>query len=174
MRIILIIIILILLYIFGILDIIIFRNYKRYRYYRDARQKSIEKNKKLLVVGCPNTGGISSKIGNIFNVYGCGDLTIDIERCKCNNFEQNDLYEALKTKKDNEYVIFVSVTLEYIKEIEKVIEEIDRVSGGDIYIVNIDIPIERIGINLGRYNKFERYWRIDRKNDKIIYESSKS
>lgn len=170
MRIIYVIIILIILYIFGILDIIIFRNYKRYKYYRDAKNKSIEKNKKLLVIGCPYTGGISSKIGNIFNVYGCGDLTIDIDNCDCNNFEKNDLYKALKTKKEDEYIIYVSVTLEYIKDIKKVIDELYRVSGGDIYIVNIDIPIERIGINLGRYNKFKRYWRIDKRGNKIIYE----
>jgi len=171
MKLLILLVLLFLLYIFGLFDILLFRNYKRYKYYNDAKQKSIEKNKKLLVVGCPNNGGISSKIGNFFNIYKCGDLTIDIEKCNCSNFEQNDLYMSLKNKKNNEYVIFISVTLEYIKDIEKVIKEIERVSGGDIYIVNIDIPIENLGLNLGKYNKFTRYWKISIDNNKIIYKS---
>jgi len=78
----------------------------------------------------------------------------------CSNHIKSDIYDYLKNRNTHEYVIFISVTLEYIKNIEEVIKEILRVSGGDVYIVNIEIPIERFGLNLGRYNKYIRYWRI--------------
>jgi hypothetical protein len=151
---------LITIYLFGIIDVIFIRNYKRYKYFILAKNKSFETKKKLLVVGCPNNGGLSSYIGNIFNVYNCGDIVIDIDDCMCSNHIKSDIYDYLKNRNTNEYVIFISVTLEYIKNIEEVIKEILRVSGGDVYIVNIEIPIERLGLNLGKYNKYIRYWRI--------------
>jgi hypothetical protein len=134
------------------------RNFRRYNYYKASLYDAKKNKKKLLVVGCPSSGGVSGKISYLLNLYGCGDILIDIKKnSKCFNHVSTDLKNFLSVQKDNSYVIFVSVVLEYIENIDETLIELERVSGGNLYVVPIDIFWERyFNINLGNYNKLKR------------------
>ena len=139
-------------------DSIFQRNFRRYNYYKQALKLSKKLNKKLLVVGCPWSGGFSGKISLLLKLYGCGDILIDIKKkSKCPNHVESDLKSFLTQQEDNSYVIFISVVLEYIDDIEETIIELKRVSGTNIYIVPIDIIWEKwLKINMGNYNHLDR------------------
>ena len=134
------------------------RNFRRYKYYRNAKKSATKKNKKLLVIGCPKAGGVSGKISYYFNLYGCGDVLVDsCENSPCPNHLKADALEFLLRQRNSEFVIFVSVVLEYIPNLEKLIPELYRVSGGDLFVVPIDIIYEKVfPVNLGRYNYLNR------------------
>lgn len=154
------------------------RNFRRYYYYRQALKKAKKLNKKLLVVGCPWSGGISGKIGLLFKLYECGDLLIDIKpKSKCINHIQSDLKTFLVQQQNDSFVIFVSVVLEYIEDIDETIIELDRVSGNCLYVVPIDILWERwFNINMGNYNWLKRKYLIIKwppKFNKIEYKKIK-
>lgn len=90
-----------------------------------------EKNKKLMVIGdpCVGSGLICSR--NIF--YSHGDVTIDLFGCnQCDKMDINNI-SSWKKYNSNEYVVFETATLSFSKDINSVLEEIKRVSGGDFY-----------------------------------------
>ncbi len=157
--------IIILILIIFLLDIIIIRNFKRYNYYKLAKQKSIEKNKKLMVIGSNHTGGISSRLFHSFNLYGCGDVCIDTLGCKkCNNSIKDYIENVLPKLPDNSHVIFLSAVLEYVDDLPPIIKELERVSGGDLYIVTINnlIDIPHLGSYYESKSKsiLKRKWNI--------------
>jgi hypothetical protein len=139
-------------------DTLFLRNYRRYNYYNQALTKSKELNKKLLVVGCPLSGGVSGKISLLFNLYKCGDILVDIKaESSCPNFISSDLKTFLSSQQDDSFVIFVSVVLEYVDDVNLIIKELERVSGNHLYVVPIDVIWEKwFKINLGNYNKLRR------------------
>lgn len=155
---ILIITLLIFLFLILFYDSLFQRNFRRYYYYKAALYKAQKLNKKLVVVGCPLSGGLSGKISLLFKLYGCGDILIDIKKnSKCQNHISIDLLSYLSQQENNSCIIFVSVVLEYIENIDETLIELKRVSGGNLYVVPIDILWEKcFNINLGNYNKLER------------------
>jgi len=71
--------------------------------------------------------------------YSQGDMTIDLLGCVkkiCNTIESN-AYEVLSKLKPNSAVIYISCTLEYIKDLKRTFKEIRRVSGDDYYITYV-------------------------------------
>lgn len=130
-------------------DVLIQRPYKRYRYYQKAQRLSDFTGKPLMVIGCPNTGGLSSKVYS----YGCGDITLDVLDCQCNNSVVHDIMGGLKQYTDNSHVIFISAVLEYIEsdKLDYVITELKRVSGGNLYVVNLDNILDGVFPRLGSY-----------------------
>ena len=139
-------------------DSIFVRNYRRFHYYKMASMQSKKLNKKLIVVGCPWSGGISGKISLFLKLYKCGDLLIDKkEKSNCKNHIQTDLKKFLEKQNDNSMVIFVSVVLEYVDDLNETIVELERVAGRNLFIVPIDIIWERwFKINMGNYNHLKR------------------
>jgi hypothetical protein len=125
--------------------ILIYEFYKSYQrsdrrttLYNQAVITAQLKNKKLLVIGDPDNGGHCKIFGR---EYGCGDLCLDLVGCKnCENSITAKVEDALPNFTDNSYVIFLSCVLEYVDKetLPLILEELKRVSGGDLFIVTID------------------------------------
>ena len=117
------------------------RHYHRYSYYKLAEAASKRTGKPLLVLGDPNSGYIATR--NMPIMYGCGDVCTDLTGCPgCPVSTQKikgDALEVLSKMKTNSHVIYTSYTIEYIEDIEPVITELKRVSGGDLYVVGSGI-----------------------------------
>lgn len=164
----------ILLLIFFLYDYLFRRNIRKYLYFKEVQFLSKKLNKKLLVIGDPNSGDFFSFIGKLFFNYNCGDICLDIEGCrKCNNSVKSDLYEYLSKQSDNSLVIFVFCSLEYIEDIEKTFKEILRVSGKDYKIVFIQNLYDSF-LGFGKYinkklNSKRKYIIKSIKDNKIDY-----
>lgn len=118
------------------LDILfsLYRIYRRINVYNEAYEKSKLLGKELLVIGNPYSGFINK---NIFKCYDCGDICLDLNGCgDCPKQIKGDLLEEIKKLETNKYVIFESCVLEYInKNIPEINQQLNRVSGGDLYQV---------------------------------------
>ncbi len=98
----------------------------------NKRAKSIQRP--LLVVGDP-FGGVWTKI---FPAYGCGDVCIDLQGCKCPVQIQADITKGVNLESDS-YVVYVACVLEYVEDIEAAWLEIIRLAGSvdNIFIVRV-------------------------------------
>jgi hypothetical protein len=136
--------------------ILIWRKQRRKNIYELALKKSKETGKRLFVIGDPNNDNksIDGKAD-----YGCGDICLDKETgCDiCPNGVKDSLENFLPKLQDNSYVIFASCVLEYVSNFEMVKKELNRVSGGDLFIVHIEPYSLKTNLcpNLG-YGKFKR------------------
>ena len=125
MKYILFVIFIIILYLFK-------RYYYTYKYFTLCKKLSIQKNKKLIVIGDPCVGGFF-KFFSLFNRYGHGDVTIDLYGCdKCLKLDINNIL-TFKRFETNRYVVFETATLCFCKNMKETIHEIKRISGGDFY-----------------------------------------
>lgn len=152
-------------------DMIIRRNWRRFREYRKAVDVSKQKNKPLMVIGATDSGGISGQISALFHLYDCGDICVDMNGCNsCKNSVKSRLEDVLPKLKTNSCVIYVSVVLEYTDDLPSIIKELERVSGGDLFIVFIDnvLDLEILGVHTGSYfdlssaTTLQRNWKISR------------
>jgi len=87
-----------------------------------------------MVVGDPY-GGPTNRVLGAF--YGCGDVTVDIGGSRCPNTIKDDLTSTLQKLPDRFCVIFVSVVLEYVENLKTCVAELERVSGGNLFVVYI-------------------------------------
>jgi hypothetical protein len=144
-------------------DIVFSRNFKRYTLYKQAKQKAEDTGKRLVVVGAPDTGGISGSISSALNLYGCGDVCIDIQGCKtCPSSITGKIEDAIPQLEDNSCVLFISCVLEYIEDLPAIIPHLERVSGGDLFVVHVDNLVFGTGTYFDRRKKsiFKQHWKI--------------
>ena len=103
-----------------------------------AQEKSIETNKKLMVIGDPYTGIID----RISTSYGCGDICIDITGCpKCPDTTikyKSKLEDVIHKFDTNSVVIFECGTLNCLDNPYEVLDDMKRISGGDIYMKGLN------------------------------------
>lgn len=112
------------------------RRKTRAYYYDRAQNVSKLREKKLLVIGDPDTGCINYYLGRDYN---CGDVCLDLTGCpKCEVAIKGSLELELPKLPTNGYVIFVSCTLEYVNNLSDVVSELKRVSGGDLFIATVE------------------------------------
>lgn len=91
--------------------------------------------KQLVVVGNPDGGIVNSMVGRD---YDCGALCIDERGCpKCKVQAVAQLAQVLPTLPDNSAVIFVSGTLEYVDNLPQILAQLQRVSGGDLFVSHV-------------------------------------
>lgn len=108
---------------------------KRRDIFNLAQFQAQETGKRLIVVGSPDAGIVNRFIGRD---YDCGDLCIDATGClSCDGYLQGRLEDVLSQLESNSAVIYVSMTLEYVQDLDKVLAELSRVSGGDLYVVTV-------------------------------------
>ena len=101
-----------------------------------AQYQANQTHKDLVVIGDPDGGLVNRFIGRD---YDCGKLCIDATGClQCTNHAQGRLEDILPTMPSNSAVIYVNGQLERVEDIDKVLTELQRVSGGDLYVVRID------------------------------------
>lgn len=86
-----------------------------------AEEKAKETKKPLLIFNSKSNAIISDK----------GNLT-DKEEI------HGDITELISNLKDNSFVVVVSETLEYVDDIKTTLEELVRISGSDLYIINLE------------------------------------
>lgn len=126
-------------------------------YYKLALQKSIETGKPLLVIGDPESGApinrhiMHSLIGT---PYEYGDLCIDLTGCPKNpngKSIKGKLENIIPNFDDNSYVIFTSQLVEYIDNnlLDNVLQHLIRVSGGDLFMVNMNYRNDSYTDSLG-------------------------
>jgi len=99
-----------------------------------ANERAKATQRPLLVVGDPS-GGVWTKI---FPAYGCGDVCVDLQGCKCPVQIQADITKGVDLE-SNAYVVYVACVLEYVEDIEAAWLEILRLAGSvdNIFIVRV-------------------------------------
>ncbi len=108
---------------------------KRRDIFNLAQFRAQQTGKRLIVVGSPDAGIVNRFIGRD---YDCGDLCIDAVGClSCNNYAQGRLEDVLPELESNSAVVYVSMTLEFVQDLDKVLAELARVSGGDLFVVTV-------------------------------------
>jgi hypothetical protein len=119
-----------------LLDSLLFRRAMRRRIFRQAVKRAEETGKPLLVVGDPDTGIVNPILGRD---YHCGDVCTDLTGCpSCPTGVKGPLEKVLPQMPTSHFVIYVSCVLEYVDDIELVIRELWRVSGGDLFVAHVD------------------------------------
>ena len=105
--------------------------------YADAVARARESGAPLLVVGDPDSGFITKHLGRD---YGCGDVCTDIVGCSgCPVHIKAPLETALTHLPRASHVIYVALTLEYVTDLPRVIDELERVAiPGGLYVVRVD------------------------------------
>lgn len=112
------------------------RRVRRRQKYEQALLRAHETGKPLVVLGAPGTGAVNHTLGPD---YGCGDLCIDLVGCEgCSSSASGPAELILPELGDDSAVVFVSCTLEYVDDVDRVWSELQRVSGGDLYLVTVE------------------------------------
>jgi hypothetical protein len=112
------------------------RKYTRRRLYWKALNRSFETGKKLLVVGDPYNGIASIVTGTD---YDCGDYCIDLTGCpKCKNGQIMKLEEAVEMMNLDNYIVFISCVLEYVDDIEKIVNVLNKLDNKNLFIVTVE------------------------------------
>lgn len=132
------------------------RRWRRRKVYKLADLRAKKVSKPLLVIGDPYADNYSVSTAD----YGCGDVTLDINGSTCPVARKYDLNKGMRDFQNNSFVVFISCTLEYVDDLPKVYAELKRVSGGDLFVVNMEPYTlkSRFFPNFGY--SFKRKWRI--------------
>lgn len=97
--------------------------------YAQALSRARALGRPLLVVGAPD-GGVTAG-------YGCGDITVDAAPSACPGAMRADITRELPIR-DASVVVFVSCVLEYVGDYRSAIHELQRISGGEIFLVRVE------------------------------------
>jgi hypothetical protein len=111
------------------------RRTRRRTLYNEALARSRATHKPLIVFGAPTQRVVQA----VFHDYACGDLCIDEYGCPpCTSFIAGRPEDVLPRLGTASAVVFVSDALEYVDDIEGVVRELQRISGGDLYVSHTD------------------------------------
>ena len=101
------------------------------RLFREAKEMSQEKAKSLMVIGDPCSGNYFQFMSSMFPNCEHGDVTVDLYGCdSCNRMDINDM-SAWEYIEDGSFVVIETGVLGFSKDVEAVLGQIKRVSGGD-------------------------------------------
>ena len=104
--------------------------------FKKAEERAKLTGKKLLVIGDPYNGIASKSTGSDYN---CGDLCIDLTGCpKCKNSIKTKLENIINKINLNEYIVYISCVLEYVDNIDLIIENLNKMNEKDLFIVNVE------------------------------------
>jgi len=112
------------------------RRLKRQHIYQQAVAAAARLNKPLMVLGDPDGGIVNRFIGRD---YGCGAICTDLRGCDtCPIAIKGRAEDILPKFKNNSHVIYASMVLEYVDDYARVVRELQRVSGGDLFITTVE------------------------------------
>jgi hypothetical protein len=94
-----------------------------------ARRRSKETGKPLIVVGAPDIGPTMGP--------SCGDLTLDIQPTSCPRALQVDISRPIPLP-SNVGVVLVTCVLEVVDDYDSAMSELERISGGDLFVVRVE------------------------------------
>jgi len=114
---------------------LVYRKQHRRDVFNLALQKQAATSKKLVVVGNPDGDPISRLLGKDFD---CADICISVSGCpSCTEQRTGPVLESLKALQSGKYVVFVNTgQLESAPDMEAMLTELQRVSGGDLFIAH--------------------------------------
>ncbi len=129
------------------------RKLQRREVFRAAEERARITGKPLVVVGDPDNGAVNRFLGRD---YGEGDVTVDITGCPgCRNGVRAKIEDYLPTLRDDSCVLFVSCVLEYVDggrgNVRQILREMDRVAGGDRFLVTVQPYCLTAWFYFGRY-----------------------
>lgn len=106
-----------------------------------ALRRQSETGKEILVIGDPKGSFVNRILGTDWE---CGNICIDVRGCATCPSQQSGTIEELSGQfADNSAVVFVSAgELEKTADIRDSLQELLRISGGDLYVV----PLERYSL----------------------------
>jgi hypothetical protein len=114
---------------------LVIRRQNRRDVFNQAVARANATQKALVVVGSPDGTLVSSLVGRD---YDCGELCIDERGCpKCKVQAVAKLTDALHELPDNSAVIFVAGTLEDVLDLPTALQQLQRVSGGDLFVAPV-------------------------------------
>ena len=106
------------------------RHFQTKKFYRDALQIAKDTGKELMVIGDPCRGTYFRFVSKYFPNCEHGDITIDLHGCtSCDKMNINDM-DAWSKFDTNSCVIMETGTISYSDNIEQLLKEIKRISGG--------------------------------------------
>jgi hypothetical protein len=112
------------------------RRQRRRSLYADAVARAQATGKALLVLGAPTQGIVAKVLGP---VHGCGASCIDAAGCPtCAVGFAGRLEDLLPGMGTNSAVIFASDVLESVDDAAFVAAQMDRISGGDLFVATIE------------------------------------
>lgn len=128
-----IIVLITLVFIFLIVIQPITRYYKQNELFIKAYNLAKKTNKKLMVIGDPCSGNYFEIFSSFVPNMEHGDITIDLYGCEnCYNYDINN-FEMWSKFRDNSYVIVESGVFSFSTDVERLIKEIKRISGGKFF-----------------------------------------
>ena len=109
------------------------RYFRTKRLFRVAKEMAQSKEKKLMMIGDPCSGNYFQFMSSMFPNSEHGDVTVDLYGCEaCNRMDINDL-SSWESFENDSFVIMETGVLGFSKDIESVLGEIRRISGGDFF-----------------------------------------
>ena len=136
------------------------RHFQTKKFYRDALQIAKDTGKELMVIGDPCRGTYFRFVSKYFPNCEHGDITIDLHGCSnCDKMNINDM-KSLSKFDTNSYVIMETGTISYSDNVEQLLKEIKRISGGDFL---------SSGSTQGYFWEYFLYKTYDSKLNYIIY-----
>lgn len=110
----------------------VLRRQRRRDVFNLALQRQAETNKPLYVLGDPKGRILSRVLGPD---HDCGDLCIDPRGCpSCPTQVVGRIEDVLPTLSDGNAIIFVADQLSRVDDMLETLNQLQRVSGGDLYI----------------------------------------
>jgi len=98
-----------------------------------ALNRQSASGKPLLVLGDPDKW-VNRVMGRD---YDCGNYCVDPSGCLgCDEFTPNEFADYLPSLGDNSVVVYVGRGLDQVRDLPAVLEQLYRVSGGDVFISN--------------------------------------
>jgi len=112
------------------------RRQRRRDLFNLAQFRANQTGKRLIVVGDPDGGVVNRFLGRD---YDCGALCVDKKGClSCPEYAHGRLEDILPQMPSDSAVVFVSATLEYVDDMDQVLAQLQRVSGGDLFVVTVE------------------------------------
>jgi hypothetical protein len=112
------------------------RRTRRRDAFNAALQRQVATSKPLIVLGDPDGYFISRVLSRDFD---CGELCVDPHGCGACNTAVGYPEDVLASHGNNSAVIFANIgTIERAKDANKLMSEIQRVSGGDFYAATLE------------------------------------
>jgi hypothetical protein len=143
------------------------RSYRKIYGYAIASDKARKTGKPLVVLGDPTAGN--------FNWFGKpdypnGDFVIDIEKVNTTNGVVADIRAVLPTMQNNSCVLYTSGTLEYINNLPQVLPELMRVTGGDLFVTNLEPDTLKAALLTNFGYHFSRHYKVYTNNQyKLVF-----
>jgi hypothetical protein len=101
-----------------------------------AEERATATGKPLVVVGDPARGIVVRWFGP---TYQCGRVCVDTHGCPaCETQIAGRLEDVLPRMETNSAVVFVANALEHVDDIALVATNLDRISGGDLFITHVE------------------------------------